>query len=214
MFLDLSVKLTCVCVFLDLGWRVTSVSVCLSESDVCVFLDLRVTCVCVCIFVDLGWSVKSNDRAYHQLPEFQRKVFLCIKKSKYSVSLLLKHPAAVSVLQDVMDGWDILRFDDQTKSIISVEADPVPLVYSLECSPAISNASFFCEREPSYSKHRLVFPVRSKSELDRREQRQVIEIWRQSPCHLRTHTDPRPPSTPGVFGQTGFRFQSSAKNKC
>uniref|UniRef100_A0A8C5FUS8 Phospholipid-transporting ATPase n=1 Tax=Gadus morhua TaxID=8049 RepID=A0A8C5FUS8_GADMO len=33
---------------------------------------------------DLGWSVKSNDRAYHQLPEFQRKVFLCIKKSKYS----------------------------------------------------------------------------------------------------------------------------------
>uniref|UniRef100_A0A8C5AFN9 Phospholipid-transporting ATPase n=1 Tax=Gadus morhua TaxID=8049 RepID=A0A8C5AFN9_GADMO len=29
-------------------------------------------------------SVKSNDRAYHQLPEFQRKVFLCIKKSKYS----------------------------------------------------------------------------------------------------------------------------------
>ncbi|CAL8326744.1 unnamed protein product [Boreogadus saida] len=33
---------------------------------------------------DLGWSVKSNDRAYHQLPEFQRKVFLFIKKSKYS----------------------------------------------------------------------------------------------------------------------------------
>ena len=37
------------------------------------------------VFLDLGWSVKSNDRAYYQLPEFQRKVFLCIKKSKYSV---------------------------------------------------------------------------------------------------------------------------------
>uniref|UniRef100_A0A668A6W8 Phospholipid-transporting ATPase n=1 Tax=Myripristis murdjan TaxID=586833 RepID=A0A668A6W8_9TELE len=30
------------------------------------------------------WKVKANDRAYHHLPEFQRKVFLCIKKSKYS----------------------------------------------------------------------------------------------------------------------------------
>ncbi|CAL8318090.1 unnamed protein product [Lota lota] len=33
---------------------------------------------------NLGWRVKTNDRAYHQRPEFQRKVFLCIKKSKYS----------------------------------------------------------------------------------------------------------------------------------
>uniref|UniRef100_A0A3Q1EZJ4 Phospholipid-transporting ATPase n=1 Tax=Acanthochromis polyacanthus TaxID=80966 RepID=A0A3Q1EZJ4_9TELE len=29
-------------------------------------------------------GVKANDRAYHQLPEFQKKVFLCIKKSRYS----------------------------------------------------------------------------------------------------------------------------------
>ncbi|KAK7901579.1 hypothetical protein WMY93_018348 [Mugilogobius chulae] len=29
----------------------------------------------------MGWKVKANDRAYHQLPEFQKKVFLCIKKS-------------------------------------------------------------------------------------------------------------------------------------
>ncbi|XP_051794834.1 phospholipid-transporting ATPase IC [Acanthochromis polyacanthus] len=33
---------------------------------------------------DMGWKVKANDRAYHQLPEFQKKVFLCIKKSRYS----------------------------------------------------------------------------------------------------------------------------------
>uniref|UniRef100_A0A3Q2PDI7 Phospholipid-transporting ATPase n=1 Tax=Fundulus heteroclitus TaxID=8078 RepID=A0A3Q2PDI7_FUNHE len=33
---------------------------------------------------EIGWKVKVNDRAYHQLPEFQKKVFLCIKKSRYS----------------------------------------------------------------------------------------------------------------------------------
>ncbi|CAN9504712.1 unnamed protein product [Ophioblennius macclurei] len=33
---------------------------------------------------EMGWKVKANDRAYHQLPEFQRKVFLCVKKSRYS----------------------------------------------------------------------------------------------------------------------------------
>ncbi|KAM6902782.1 phospholipid-transporting ATPase IC [Xenentodon cancila] len=33
---------------------------------------------------DINWRVKANDRAYHQLPEFQKKIFLCIKKSKYS----------------------------------------------------------------------------------------------------------------------------------
>ncbi|KAM7369358.1 hypothetical protein PAMP_013632 [Pampus punctatissimus] len=33
---------------------------------------------------EVGWKVKANDRPYHQLPEFQKKVFLCIKKSKYS----------------------------------------------------------------------------------------------------------------------------------
>ncbi|XP_029920908.1 phospholipid-transporting ATPase IC [Myripristis murdjan] len=33
---------------------------------------------------EASWKVKANDRAYHHLPEFQRKVFLCIKKSKYS----------------------------------------------------------------------------------------------------------------------------------
>ncbi|KAM9323420.1 phospholipid-transporting ATPase IC isoform 2-T2 [Pholidichthys leucotaenia] len=33
---------------------------------------------------EIGWKVKANDRAYHQLPEFQKKVFLCIKKSRYS----------------------------------------------------------------------------------------------------------------------------------
>uniref|UniRef100_A0A3B4YK34 Phospholipid-transporting ATPase n=1 Tax=Seriola lalandi dorsalis TaxID=1841481 RepID=A0A3B4YK34_SERLL len=32
----------------------------------------------------LGWKVKANDRPYHHLPEFQKKVFLCIKKSRYS----------------------------------------------------------------------------------------------------------------------------------
>uniref|UniRef100_A0A672HW60 Phospholipid-transporting ATPase n=1 Tax=Salarias fasciatus TaxID=181472 RepID=A0A672HW60_SALFA len=34
--------------------------------------------------VQMGWKVKANDRAYHQLPEFQKKVFLCVKKSRYS----------------------------------------------------------------------------------------------------------------------------------
>uniref|UniRef100_A0AAX7SUZ3 Phospholipid-transporting ATPase n=1 Tax=Astatotilapia calliptera TaxID=8154 RepID=A0AAX7SUZ3_ASTCA len=33
---------------------------------------------------DVTWKVKANDRPYHQLPEFKKKVFLCIKKSKYS----------------------------------------------------------------------------------------------------------------------------------
>ncbi|XP_041826504.1 phospholipid-transporting ATPase IC [Melanotaenia boesemani] len=33
---------------------------------------------------DMGWKVKANNRPYHHLPEFQKKVFLCIKKSKYS----------------------------------------------------------------------------------------------------------------------------------
>uniref|UniRef100_A0A3B4T7E9 Phospholipid-transporting ATPase n=1 Tax=Seriola dumerili TaxID=41447 RepID=A0A3B4T7E9_SERDU len=35
-------------------------------------------------FSELGWKVKANDRPYHHLPEFQKKVFLCIKKSRYS----------------------------------------------------------------------------------------------------------------------------------
>ncbi|KAL6097333.1 atp8b1 [Pungitius sinensis] len=33
---------------------------------------------------EMGWKVKANDRPYHQLPEFKKKVFLCIKKSRYS----------------------------------------------------------------------------------------------------------------------------------
>ncbi|KAG7235609.1 hypothetical protein INR49_002419 [Caranx melampygus] len=34
---------------------------------------------------EMGWKVKANDRPYHHLPEFQKKVFLCIKKSRYSI---------------------------------------------------------------------------------------------------------------------------------
>lgn len=37
-------------------------------------------------FSEMAWKVKANDRPYHHLPEFQKKVFLCIKKSRYSVS--------------------------------------------------------------------------------------------------------------------------------
>ncbi|XP_042250955.1 phospholipid-transporting ATPase IC [Thunnus maccoyii] len=33
---------------------------------------------------EINWKVKANDRPYHHLPEFQKKVFLCFKKSKYS----------------------------------------------------------------------------------------------------------------------------------
>ncbi|XP_051960985.1 phospholipid-transporting ATPase IC [Xyrauchen texanus] len=33
---------------------------------------------------EAGWSVRANDREYCKRPEFQKKVFLCIKKSKYS----------------------------------------------------------------------------------------------------------------------------------
>ncbi|KAJ4925775.1 hypothetical protein JOQ06_007963 [Pogonophryne albipinna] len=33
---------------------------------------------------EMGWKVKANDRPYHHLPEFEKKVFLCIKKSRYS----------------------------------------------------------------------------------------------------------------------------------
>uniref|UniRef100_A0A8C6WR86 Phospholipid-transporting ATPase n=1 Tax=Neogobius melanostomus TaxID=47308 RepID=A0A8C6WR86_9GOBI len=39
---------------------------------------------CCAVLLEMGWKVKANDRAYHQLPEFQKKVFLCIKKSRYS----------------------------------------------------------------------------------------------------------------------------------
>ncbi|CDQ95524.1 unnamed protein product [Oncorhynchus mykiss] len=35
-----------------------------------------------------GWSVKANDRAFCNLPEFQKKYLLCLKKSKYAVSHL------------------------------------------------------------------------------------------------------------------------------
>uniref|UniRef100_A0A3Q3ICE6 Phospholipid-transporting ATPase n=1 Tax=Monopterus albus TaxID=43700 RepID=A0A3Q3ICE6_MONAL len=35
-------------------------------------------------FPEANWKVKANDRPYHHLPEFQKKVFLCIKKSRYS----------------------------------------------------------------------------------------------------------------------------------
>ncbi|XP_056147164.1 phospholipid-transporting ATPase IC [Lampris incognitus] len=33
---------------------------------------------------EVGWKVKANDRDYHRLPEFQKKTFLCLTKSKYS----------------------------------------------------------------------------------------------------------------------------------
>uniref|UniRef100_A0A8C7Z3I6 Phospholipid-transporting ATPase n=1 Tax=Oryzias sinensis TaxID=183150 RepID=A0A8C7Z3I6_9TELE len=35
-------------------------------------------------FSDVNWKVKANDRPYHQQPQFKKKVFLCIKKSRYS----------------------------------------------------------------------------------------------------------------------------------
>ncbi|KAG7320779.1 hypothetical protein KOW79_015194 [Hemibagrus wyckioides] len=33
---------------------------------------------------EAGWKVKANDREFCKLPEFQKKTFLCFKKSKYS----------------------------------------------------------------------------------------------------------------------------------
>ncbi|XP_053505016.1 phospholipid-transporting ATPase IC [Ictalurus furcatus] len=33
---------------------------------------------------EVGWKVKANDRDFFNLPEFQKKTFLCFKKSKYS----------------------------------------------------------------------------------------------------------------------------------
>lgn len=50
--------------------------------------------VCQCLFCVLivillsepGWSIRANDREYCNQPQFKKKVFLCIKKSKYSVS--------------------------------------------------------------------------------------------------------------------------------
>ncbi|GAA6068367.1 phospholipid-transporting ATPase IC isoform X2 [Tachysurus ichikawai] len=33
---------------------------------------------------EVGWKVKVNDRDFCKLPEFQKKTFLCFKKSKYS----------------------------------------------------------------------------------------------------------------------------------
>uniref|UniRef100_A0A3Q3NKT7 Phospholipid-transporting ATPase n=1 Tax=Mastacembelus armatus TaxID=205130 RepID=A0A3Q3NKT7_9TELE len=34
--------------------------------------------------ITVGWKVKANDRPYHHLPEFKKKIFLCFKKSRYS----------------------------------------------------------------------------------------------------------------------------------
>uniref|UniRef100_A0A8C8C2U7 Phospholipid-transporting ATPase n=1 Tax=Oncorhynchus tshawytscha TaxID=74940 RepID=A0A8C8C2U7_ONCTS len=36
------------------------------------------------LFPESGWRVKANDRAFCNLPEFQKKYFLCLKKSKYA----------------------------------------------------------------------------------------------------------------------------------
>ncbi|XP_068190738.1 phospholipid-transporting ATPase IC [Antennarius striatus] len=33
---------------------------------------------------EMPWKVKANDRPYHNLPEFQKKHFLCFKKSRYA----------------------------------------------------------------------------------------------------------------------------------
>lgn len=35
----------------------------------------------------MPWKVKANDRPFHHLPEFEKKTFLCFKKSRYSVSV-------------------------------------------------------------------------------------------------------------------------------
>ncbi len=47
----------------------------------------RLFCVLIVILVsEPGWSIRANDREYCNQPQFKKKVFLCIKKSKYSVS--------------------------------------------------------------------------------------------------------------------------------
>uniref|UniRef100_A0A671QHB0 Phospholipid-transporting ATPase n=1 Tax=Sinocyclocheilus anshuiensis TaxID=1608454 RepID=A0A671QHB0_9TELE len=53
-----------------------------SEDD----LD-RMLVLCVLIVILLsepGWSIRANDREYCNQPQFKKKVFLCIKKSRYS----------------------------------------------------------------------------------------------------------------------------------
>ncbi|TRY95010.1 hypothetical protein DNTS_004667 [Danionella cerebrum] len=52
-----------------------------SEDDLDRSIKLNNACVCPS---EAGWSVRANDREYCKRPEFQKKVFLCIKKSKYS----------------------------------------------------------------------------------------------------------------------------------
>uniref|UniRef100_A0A8C4DKC7 Phospholipid-transporting ATPase n=1 Tax=Dicentrarchus labrax TaxID=13489 RepID=A0A8C4DKC7_DICLA len=46
--------------------------------------EVRVSGESLYINLKMGWKVKANDRPYHHLPEFQKKVCLCIKKSRYS----------------------------------------------------------------------------------------------------------------------------------
>uniref|UniRef100_A0A9J8A228 Phospholipid-transporting ATPase n=1 Tax=Cyprinus carpio carpio TaxID=630221 RepID=A0A9J8A228_CYPCA len=53
-----------------------------SEDDLdrmCLFCVLTVI-----LLSEPGWSVRANDREYCNQPQFKKKVFLCIKKSKYS----------------------------------------------------------------------------------------------------------------------------------
>lgn len=52
----------------------------------------------------MAWKVKANDRPYHHLPEFQKKVFLCFKKSRYSVSQTPNPPPSPSPRR-----WDFCR---------------------------------------------------------------------------------------------------------
>lgn len=50
------------------------------------YLTMMYNLFSITSFSEMAWKVKANDRPYHHLPEFQKKVFLCIKKSRYSVS--------------------------------------------------------------------------------------------------------------------------------
>uniref|UniRef100_A0A8C3A9R8 Phospholipid-transporting ATPase n=1 Tax=Cyclopterus lumpus TaxID=8103 RepID=A0A8C3A9R8_CYCLU len=66
---------------------------------------------------EMAWKVKANDRPYHQLPEFQKKVFLCIKKSRYSVIVtIIKGPInAINVtgIKDLVDDLARHRMDKE-----------------------------------------------------------------------------------------------------
>lgn len=80
---------------------------CMSEVYIYAIMKRRTS------FSEMAWKVKANDRPYHHLPEFQKKVFLCIKKSRYSVRWL----QCKTIFRVILEGFTLHSGTDHFLSI-------------------------------------------------------------------------------------------------